>query len=121
MGYSVPVDSADKPPRWVTDEFYGTGDVKSAVTNKDHIGDYVARIIADDRTLNQYVFVYEDEAILNEMWDLAEQAYGKNLDRESARVIRIAILHDPSAEESLIAIRGRNSPARHIYNSEGLV
>jgi NmrA-like family len=106
MQISVPTSSADNRLAEYTRGFYGTGDVKSVVINKHHIGDYVARIIADDRTLNQYVLVNEDEATLNEIWDIAEKAYGKSLDRESSRVVRTAILHDPSAEDSLIAVRG---------------
>jgi hypothetical protein len=40
-------------------EFYGDGEKKIAMTNKENMGLFVAQIIADSRTLNQYVFMYE--------------------------------------------------------------
>lgn len=48
------------------------------MVNPDHIGDFVARIIADPRTLNQYVFAYEDELSLKEIYELCSQAAGED-------------------------------------------
>jgi hypothetical protein len=56
--------------------FYGKGDKKSAVTDLNHIGDFVARIIDDDRTLNKWVYIWEDELTLAEAWATAERVIG---------------------------------------------
>jgi hypothetical protein len=56
--------------------FYGKGDKKSAVTDLNHIGDFVARIIDDDRTLNKWVYIWEDELTLAEAWATAEHVIG---------------------------------------------
>lgn len=83
-----------------TREFCGDGTKKSAVINKDHIGTYVAKIIADPRTLNQWVFVNEDELTLEEIWQLASQAAGENL-RENAVVVSVFILRQNGIEFTL--------------------
>ncbi|KAL1698965.1 NmrA-like family-domain-containing protein [Schizophyllum commune] len=57
----------------------GTGDVPFAVADEFHIGDYVARIIQDERTLNKKVFVWEDEVTQNQVWDLAVKKYGEGI------------------------------------------
>lgn len=67
-------------------QFYGNGDKISAVTNKHHIGKYVARVIADPRTMNQYVFVCQDEVTLSKTFELASRASGEEL-RDKAEVV----------------------------------
>ncbi|KAI5890646.1 NAD(P)-binding protein [Schizophyllum commune H4-8] len=57
----------------------GSGDVPFAVVDEFHIGDYVARIIQDERTLNKKVFVWEDEVTQNQAWNLAVKKYGKGI------------------------------------------
>lgn len=49
----------------------GTGDVKCATTHIPDIGRFVAEIVADDRTLNKYVFCWGDEKTQKEIWDIA--------------------------------------------------
>ncbi|OSX58481.1 hypothetical protein POSPLADRAFT_1041299 [Postia placenta MAD-698-R-SB12] len=61
----------------VSREFYAKGDKKNLYTNMEHIGTYVARIIDDDRTLNQYVVIWEDERTLEEVKTLSEKASGE--------------------------------------------
>ncbi|KAI5889668.1 NAD(P)-binding protein [Schizophyllum commune H4-8] len=56
--------------------FVGSGDVPFAVTDLFHIGDYVRRVIADERTLNQTVFIWEDEVTLNKTWEVAVARLG---------------------------------------------
>ncbi|KLO11941.1 NAD(P)-binding protein [Schizopora paradoxa] len=51
----------------------GSGDVKCAITHIPDIGRFVAEIIADDHTLNQYVFCWGDEKTQNEVWDIARK------------------------------------------------
>jgi uncharacterized protein YbjT (DUF2867 family) len=42
------------------EEVYGTGEQKSALTDLRDVGRYVARIVQDDRTVNKYVFCYNE-------------------------------------------------------------
>ena len=60
---------------------YGTGDVKTAITDLRDIGRVVARILADTRTLNQYVFIWAEEVTISEAIALAEKALGKKLEQ----------------------------------------
>ena len=69
----------------------GTGDVPFAVADEFHIGDYVARIIQDERTLDRKVFVWEDEVTQNQVWDLAVKKYGEGI-LEKKKVVRITVL-----------------------------
>lgn len=57
----------------------GTGDVKVAFTSRIDIGRFVARIIADPRTLNKSVFCHADEVTLNEVYDVANKISGEDL------------------------------------------
>jgi len=57
----------------VTYEIYGTGDMKTAIAHKADIGKFVAEIISDERTLNQYVFCWGDEKSQNELWEIARR------------------------------------------------
>ena len=55
----------------------GTGDVPFAVADEFHIGDYVERIIQDERTLNRKVFVWEDEVTELGAHELGERFSGE--------------------------------------------
>ena len=63
---------------------YEGGKQKVALTRLDNIGDYVARIVEDERTLNRYVFVWEEELTQTEMWTIASRISG--IDLESIKV-----------------------------------
>lgn len=63
-----------------TTALWGTGDVKTAITDRSDIGQYVARIIADTRTLSRYVFIWAEEVTLKEVIALAEKALGRKLE-----------------------------------------
>jgi len=52
----------------------GSGDVKNAITHIPDIGKFVAEIIDDERTLNQYVFCWGAEKTQNELWEIAWKA-----------------------------------------------
>ncbi|KAL1745234.1 hypothetical protein HDZ31DRAFT_36914 [Schizophyllum fasciatum] len=58
---------------WV---FKGPGDVPTAGTALAHIGDFVARILLDPRTLNRAVFVWEDQLTETDIFRIAEQHCG---------------------------------------------
>jgi hypothetical protein len=53
--------------------YCGDGKTPVLVTDREVIGDFVGRIIKDDRTLNKYVIVYEDEVTWEEVWRIAEE------------------------------------------------
>lgn len=53
--------------------FHGDGSVPIATTNLDNIGDHVVRIIQDERTINQTVFVHEAQLTRAEAWKIAER------------------------------------------------
>ncbi|KAK4503395.1 hypothetical protein PRZ48_004310 [Zasmidium cellare] len=60
----------------------GEGDTKSALTDLRDIGRYIARIIVDERTLNKYVFVYNELWTQNEMFALTEKLFGEKMERK---------------------------------------
>ncbi|TDZ35061.1 Isoflavone reductase-like protein A622 [Colletotrichum spinosum] len=60
----------------------GDGNKKSAITDLRDIGKYVARIIADERTINQKVFAYTELRTTNEVYDLIESLSGEKTDRK---------------------------------------
>jgi hypothetical protein len=49
----------------------GSGNVKVAVVDIRNLDKLVARILADERTVNQTVFAVEGEVTLNEVWEVA--------------------------------------------------
>ena len=61
---------------------------KLLATNLDHIGTWVARIVADPRTLNQTVFVWEDERTEADFFRIAEAKCG-DPDAFRARIVRV--------------------------------
>ncbi|TRM70581.1 hypothetical protein BD626DRAFT_477924 [Schizophyllum amplum] len=71
----------------MTHEVIGTGDVPLALTDLSHIGDYVARIIKDDRTLNKTVLIWEDEKTQNQGWAHAERKLGSDFVQQKKKVI----------------------------------
>jgi uncharacterized protein YbjT (DUF2867 family) len=60
----------------------GDGNVRTALTDVADVGKYVARIIADPRTLNRFVFAYNEVTTFNKLWDLIEELSGEKLPRE---------------------------------------
>ncbi|KAK1223296.1 hypothetical protein PQX77_013834 [Marasmius sp. AFHP31] len=79
-------------------EFYGSGDVKTAYTDTSRIGEFVARIIDDPRTLNQTVQTWDGEATLSEAWEIASKVSGENFD-DYPKACFSFIKHQLSAEE----------------------
>ncbi|KAI0170488.1 isoflavone reductase family protein [Pestalotiopsis sp. NC0098] len=58
------------------------GNVKMALSALQDIGDHVARIIVDPRTLNRKVLVYTEVMTLNQAHDLMDQVSGETSARE---------------------------------------
>ncbi|KAH9941009.1 hypothetical protein B0H21DRAFT_557417 [Amylocystis lapponica] len=76
-------------------ELYGNGKQKFLVTDLERIGDYVARIIADERTLNQYVIIWDNEVTQEEAKEIGERASGGGEALKAKRV--------PVSAEDLLA------------------
>ncbi|TFK79100.1 NAD-P-binding protein [Polyporus arcularius HHB13444] len=55
---------------------HGTGESRNLVTNLNHIGTFVARIIADPRTLNKSVIVWEDEVVEKDAHEIGARVSG---------------------------------------------
>ena len=55
---------------------YGAGDDKNMVTDLNNIGTWVARIIADPRTINKLVQIWEDEVTQIEAREIGERVSG---------------------------------------------
>jgi hypothetical protein len=53
----------------------------SALTDLRDVGKYVAKIIADDRTLNKYVMAYNEMFTPNQVYDKLEEISGEKLPR----------------------------------------
>ncbi|KAH9831955.1 uncharacterized protein C8Q71DRAFT_778803 [Rhodofomes roseus] len=89
MQLAVPGSSAKPAPLGpLGDEYYAEDDKLMLLTDVDHIGPYVARIIGDKRTANQYVVIREDELTLRESREIAEAASGE---AEAIRAKRVVL------------------------------
>ncbi len=62
----------------VTKTYVGDRQQKVLYTELNSIGTFVARILADPRTLNQTVITSEGEANLNEIYQVANKASGED-------------------------------------------
>ena len=67
---------------------YGAGDNRTLVTDFNHIGTYVARILADPRTVNHAVIIWEDEVRQGDAHALGERVSGEG---EALKEKRIAV------------------------------
>ena len=77
---------------------YADGAARSLVTHREHIGTYVARILADPRTLNHAVMVWEDEVRQSDAHALGERLAGLG-EGDALRETRIVV--------SVILVRSR--------------
>lgn len=60
----------------------GDGSVLNALTDKRDIGRYIALIIQDQRTVNQFVLAYSEVWATNEIYSVVERLSGENLPRQ---------------------------------------
>jgi nucleoside-diphosphate-sugar epimerase len=75
LDYALPVYPLE--PRLGVD-----GNVPSALADIRDVGRYVARVIADPRTLNKRVHVYNEVLTRNQVYDLVEKLSGEKLERK---------------------------------------
>ena len=79
MQVSLPLperSAAPLPAKQGSWSIYGTGEAKNLYINLEHIGAWVARIIADPRTVNKLVQIWEDEVTQIEAREIGERVSG---------------------------------------------
>ncbi|KAI0333235.1 NAD-P-binding protein [Cubamyces sp. BRFM 1775] len=65
---------------------YGEGNNRTLVTDLNHIGTYMARIVADPRTLNQAVIIWEEEVTQLEALEIGYRYSGEGGSLRAKRV-----------------------------------
>ncbi len=75
---------------------HGGGNAPNLLTDLRDIGRFVARIVADDRTLNRYVYTWSDVLSENEIFDLVEEVSGEKIERKYVRYLSLPVLHSQS-------------------------
>ncbi|TRM68620.1 hypothetical protein BD626DRAFT_394932 [Schizophyllum amplum] len=98
-----PPSYAGEPLADVSFRFLGSGTVPTAGTDLHHIGDYVALILADARTLNQTVFVWEDHVTEADLFRIAEEKCG---DGEGLRKLTVKVPESQIEADVQAAIAG---------------
>ena len=112
------------------DEIAGDGNVLSGLTDLRDIGRYVAEIIVDERTLNKWVFVYNELWSQNAIYDLFDKKTGEKIPRnyvsEEALLARIESTEGSTGMGALMkripaqykyswGVRGDNTPEYAVY------
>lgn len=80
MQLALPLPTRSKVPDLWKDAswtLHGAGDTKMLVTDLRHIGVFVARIVADPRTLGRSVIAWEEELTELETHEIGERASGE--------------------------------------------
>lgn len=88
----LPSGRADYAHSGAPDTIVGDGNVLSALTDLRDVGKYVARIIADPRTLSRSVFAYSELWTQNQIYDLLERLSQENIKRN--HVITQTLFHE---------------------------
>ncbi|KAI0764295.1 NAD-P-binding protein [Trametes elegans] len=121
MQLSLPLPSRSAVPaafRATTHLLHGTGTSRMLVTDLRHIGTYVARIVADPRTLNHAVMVWEDEVTELEAHELGERFSGE---ADAFRAQRVFVSAEDirkfAAEAKAELAKDPNSFAAHAKES----
>lgn len=76
----------------LNDRIYGDGNVPSAMMDMDDIGIYVAKIIADPRTLNKKVLAYSEVLTQNEVWATVADITGEEPLRRTVSLRKVAVV-----------------------------
>lgn len=89
MQLYLPLPLRSKAPtefKAITWRLFGQGEARNLVTNCDHTGTYVARIIADPRTLNHSVIIWDDKISRLEAQETGERVSGEGEALKARRV-----------------------------------
>ncbi|OJJ62817.1 hypothetical protein ASPSYDRAFT_171979 [Aspergillus sydowii CBS 593.65] len=90
---------------------HGGGNAPNLLTDLRDIGRFVARIVADDRTLNRYVYTWSDVLSENEIFDLVEEVSGEKIERKYETAQQI----EKRLDDALAALSlDPNDPAKRI-------
>ncbi len=81
-----------EPVKKMSYSIAGEGESRNLLTDRDRIGVYVARIVADPRTINQSVIVWEDEVKRRDALELGERLSGEG-DKLKAQYIQVSVAH----------------------------
>lgn len=76
--------------------FHVKGESPNIITDLKDIGHFVARIIADERTLNKYVFTWGDVLTEKEIYAIMEEVSGEKLERKYVRPDILDALLNPA-------------------------
>ncbi|KAF5020053.1 hypothetical protein F66182_7934 [Fusarium sp. NRRL 66182] len=100
----------------------GDGDTPSALTDLGDVGRFVARILADPRTLNKMVFAYSEIYSQNQAWVLLEELSGEKIDRQyaSAESILKDVQELKAKQDGLGEASWRRRAEKDYKNSWGL-
>ncbi|KAN0112330.1 isoflavone reductase family protein [Hyaloscypha variabilis] len=99
----------------------GDGTAPNLITDLRDVGRFVARIVADERTLNRYVFAYGEELTESEIYAAMEEVSGEQLEQkfiseqeiqEEVVVARKLLEKEPDNSEAL----GRVASAEYEYS-----
>ena len=75
-----PLPHSVPEPFFFQKQFHGPGTVKTSWTALERVGEFIARVISDPRTLNRTVQTYDGELTKNDMYELATKLTGENFD-----------------------------------------
>ncbi|KAI1782257.1 NAD(P)-binding protein [Ganoderma leucocontextum] len=90
MQLYLPLPLASKAPQQAKDmtwTIYEDGTARNLVTSNENIGKYVARILADPRTVNQAVIVWEDEVSQEDAHALGERLSNDGNTLKAKRIV----------------------------------
>ncbi|KAF7551229.1 hypothetical protein G7Z17_g5151 [Cylindrodendrum hubeiense] len=131
----LPSGKIDYALKFPMNNVIGDGNYTTALTDLRDVGKYVARIIADPRTLNSSVFVYNEIWTQEQIFTLLEKGSGEkvarnylskteveasveaarkayyDVDRSFANLLGLAVVQYPNS----IWLRGDNLPERAKY------
>ncbi|KAJ9364962.1 isoflavone reductase family protein [Paecilomyces variotii] len=87
------------------------GNAPNILTDLRDIGRFVARIIADERTLNKYVYTWGDVLTENEIFSIVEELSGEKIDRNYVSAETI----EKQVQETVAALsENPEDPAKRI-------
>ncbi|KAH9856818.1 NAD-P-binding protein [Lenzites betulinus] len=102
----------------MTYELHGTGKQSYLLTNREHIGMFVARIIADPRTLNKAVIVWEDEVAEEDAHALGERLSGEEAAlKAKRRLLSKEQIEAQAAEATALVEKNPTNPLAHATQS----
>ncbi|KAI1784381.1 NAD(P)-binding protein [Ganoderma leucocontextum] len=90
MQLYLPLPLRSTAPQGLKDmtwKIYGDGTARNLVTSNESIGKYVVRILADPRTLDQAVIVWEDEVSQEDAHALGERVSGEGDALKAKRIV----------------------------------